>query len=84
MHEYREALYRMRRGGRNSQISRDGVLGRHKLAVLRTLAAQQGWLEPTRALPPEAELLQALKAYKQAQGGPLIRPRPPAWSPTPA
>lgn len=53
MHEHREALYRMRRGERDRQISRDGVLGRHKLSILRTLAAQQGWLEPTRALPPE-------------------------------
>jgi hypothetical protein len=73
MHEYREALYRMRRGERDRQISRDGVLGRHKLSILRVLAQQQGWLEPTLALPPEAQLLQALQAYKRAQGGPVIR-----------
>lgn len=58
MHEYREALYRMRRGERDRQISRDGVLGRHKLSILRVLAQQQGRLEPT--LPPEAQLLHAL------------------------
>ena len=81
MHEYREALYRMRRGERDRQISRDGVLGRHKLSILRVLAQQQGWLEPTLALPPEAQLLQALQAYKRAQGGPVIRPQSSSLEP---
>ena len=51
MQEYREALYRMRRGESDRQISRDGVLGRNKVGRLRSLAVQEGWLDPATALP---------------------------------
>jgi hypothetical protein len=37
MHGYREAQHRMRRGERDRQISRQGVLARRKLSILRTL-----------------------------------------------
>ena len=36
MHEYREALSRMRRGERDRQMARDGVIGRHKLEWMTT------------------------------------------------
>lgn len=75
MHEYREALYRMRRGERDRQISRDGVMGRSKLARLRGVAEQEGWLDPAVALPPEAELLQALRARRQAQCAAIVKPQ---------
>ncbi len=74
MHEYREALYRMRRGERDRQISRDGVMGRNKLARLRSVAEQERWLDPGTALPPEAELLQALRARQQAQSAQIVKP----------
>jgi len=67
MQEYREALYRMRRGESDRQISRDGVLGRNKLGRLRSLAVQEGWLDPATALPNEAVLLESLTARRQAQ-----------------
>jgi hypothetical protein len=51
MQEYREALYRMRRGESDRQISRDGVLGRNKLGRLRSLAVQEGWLDPGSETP---------------------------------
>jgi transposase len=73
MHEYREALYRMRRGERDRQMARDGVMGRHKLARLRSVAEQEGWLDVERALPPEAEILQALRACRQAQTAGVVR-----------
>ncbi len=75
MHEYREALYRMRRGEPDRQISRDGVMGRRKLARLRSAAAQEGWLDPGAALPPEADLLQALRARQRAQSPQLLKPQ---------
>jgi transposase len=73
MHEYREALYRMRRGERDRQMSRDGVMGRKKLARLRSVAEQEGWLEASKALPPESEILQALRACRQAQCVHVVR-----------
>jgi len=73
MHEYRESLYRMRRGERDRQMARDGVMGRNKLARLRSVAEQEGWLDAARALPPEAEILQALCARRQAQGVDVVR-----------
>lgn len=77
MHEYREALYRMRRGEADRQISRDGVMGRRKLGLLRGVAAQEGWLDPNTALPPEAQVLQALRAHRQAQAsGPAVLKTP--------
>lgn len=73
MHEYREALYRMRRGEADRGIARDGVMGRKKLAVLRGVAEQEGWLDPATALPPEAAVLQALRARRQAQAVAVVR-----------
>ncbi|MCL4746649.1 MAG: IS21 family transposase [Burkholderiaceae bacterium] len=75
MHEYREALYRMRRGERDRQISRDGVMGRSKLARLRSVAEQEGWLDPGTALAPEADLLQALRARQRAQSPQVVKPQ---------
>jgi len=73
MQEYREALYRMRRGESDRQISRDGVLGRNKLARLRSLAAQEGWLDPSTGLPQERALLEAIGARQQAQNSSVLK-----------
>jgi len=73
MHEYREALYRMRRGESDRQIARDGVMGRNKLARLRSVAEQEDWLDASRALPPEAAILQALRARHRAQTVGVVR-----------
>jgi YD repeat-containing protein len=62
----------MRRGERDRQMARDGVMGRNKLARLRSVAEQEGWLDAGRALPPEAEVLQALRARRQAQAASLV------------
>jgi hypothetical protein len=40
MHDYQEALYRMRQGQTDRAISRDRVLGRRKVGELRQLAAE--------------------------------------------
>ncbi|MDD3328164.1 MAG: IS21 family transposase, partial [Zoogloea sp.] len=68
MHEYRQALMRLRQGDSEREIARSGLMGRAKAARFRTLAwaqaqaqAQaQGWLEPSRPLPPDAEIAAAL------------------------
>ena len=62
MQEYRSALYRMRQRESNRSINRDHVLGRRKLANLRSIAEQENWLDPSVALPTERVLLEAIKA----------------------
>ena len=56
MHEYRQALMRLRQGDSEREIARSGLMGRAKAARFRTLAQTQGWLEPSRPLPPDAEI----------------------------
>src|SRR5665213_458408 len=74
MQEYREALYRMRRGESDRRICRDGVLGRNKLGRLRSIAEQEGWLDPSKALPAEPALLAAINARQDAQSPLVVKP----------
>ena len=60
MHEYQEALYRMRLGQTDRAISRDRILGRRKVGELRALAARQGWLAEESQLPSAAQIVAAL------------------------
>lgn len=57
MHHIRQALVRMRLGDPDRAIARAGLIGRKKLAALRRLAEEAGWLDPAAALP-EDDLLQ--------------------------
>jgi len=57
MHEYQEALYRMRRGQTDRAISQDRVLGRRKVGELRQLAAEQGWLSEGSSMPIAAQIV---------------------------
>ena len=45
MLQYRIALAQMRRGPSEREIARSHCMGRHKLADLRALAEQHGWLD---------------------------------------
>ena len=54
MYQYRQALVRLRRGETDREIARSKSMGRRKLAALRELARQQGWLDPQAALPDDA------------------------------
>ncbi len=60
MHEYRQALMRLRQGDSEREIARSGLMGRAKVARFRELAREKGWLELTRPLPPDAEIAAAL------------------------
>jgi hypothetical protein len=44
MHQYRQALVRMRHGDSDRELARSRYMRRHRLAALRTLAEQHGWL----------------------------------------
>lgn len=53
MHQYRQALLRMRQGDSDRQIAAARVMGRRKTAQLRELAHEHGWLAPDQALPED-------------------------------
>ena len=56
MYEYRQALMRMRQGDSEREIARSKLMGRSKAARFRELARAQGWLDPERPLPEDAEI----------------------------
>ncbi|MBU0481125.1 MAG: IS21 family transposase [Proteobacteria bacterium] len=56
MFHYRQVLTHMRSGQSDRQIARSGLMGRPKAASLRTVAMEQGWLEPARPLPDDSVL----------------------------
>ena len=66
MFEYRIVLAQMRRGISEREIARSHCMGRNKLAALRTLAPQHGWLDAQTPLPEEAQIAAALGGPKLA------------------
>jgi transposase len=60
MFQYRHALVRLRAGDSVREIARSGLIGRDKLAALRSLAEQHGWLQPAGELPDDAALAAAI------------------------
>ena len=66
MFQYRQVLVRLRRGETDRQIARGKTMGRRKLAALRALAEQQGWLDPESALPEDEVIAAGLGQPKRA------------------
>lgn len=56
MYQYRQVLVRMRQGDTDRDIARSKIMGRKKLAAVRAIATEQGWLAPETALPDDAAL----------------------------
>ncbi len=56
MYQYRQVLARMRQGDSDRDIARSQLMGRKKLARLRAVANERGWLTPTVPLPDDAVL----------------------------
>jgi hypothetical protein len=65
MYQYRSALVRMRQGDSDRDIARSKTMGRKKLAQVREMAGQRGWLSPEFPLPDDG-VLAALFARKEA------------------
>jgi transposase len=56
MFHYRQVLVRMRQGDSDRDIARSRTMGRKKLAQIRSVAAERGWLAPEVPLPDDATL----------------------------
>lgn len=66
MYQYRQILVRLRQGDSDRDIARSGLMGRKKVATVRELAGERGWLDGACALPEDAELAAALAPDKRA------------------
>lgn len=66
MHQYRQALMRMRQGDSDREIAKSGLMGRAAAAAFRTLALGQGWLDPGGVPPDDAAVAAALATPKRA------------------
>ena len=60
MFQYRQVLVRLRAGDSERDIARSRLMGRDKTAALRAVATERGWLDPTCALPDDAEIVAVL------------------------
>ena len=56
MHQYRQVIVRMRLGESDRALAKAGLIGRRKATAVRRLAEEQGWLDPSQALPDDATL----------------------------
>lgn len=65
MYQYRQILVRMRQGDSDRDIARSKTMGRKKIAQVREIANERGWLAPEAALPEDAALASVL-ARKEA------------------
>lgn len=66
MYQYRQALVRLRGGETDREIARSKSMGRRKLAALRELARQRGWLDPQAALPDDEAIAAVLGEPQRA------------------
>ena len=56
MYHYRQILVRMRLGDSDREIARSKAMGRRKVAQVRAMAAELGWLASDSPLPDDATL----------------------------
>jgi hypothetical protein len=66
MFQYRTVLAQLRLGASEREIARDHYMSRGKLAALRKLADEHGWLDARTPLPEDEQIAAALGAPKQA------------------
>jgi transposase len=66
MYQYRQIIQRLRLGESDRAIGRAERVGRVKVAALRELAAQRGWLDPAGPMPDDASLAAGVGAPRRA------------------
>ena len=66
MFRYREVIGRLRAKDTDREIARSGLLGRAKVASLRSLALAQDWLQADTPMPDEARIASLLGQHKRS------------------
>lgn len=61
MFHYRQVLVRMRQGDSDREIARSKTMGRRKIAQVREVAGERGWLTVAAPLPEDAVLAAAFE-----------------------
>jgi transposase len=67
MFQYRAVLLRLRQGDSDRDVARSRLMGRPKVAALRALAAQHGWLVADTPLPEDGEIAAVLGQARRAR-----------------
>lgn len=71
MYQYRQVLVRMRQGDSDRDIDRSKIMGRKKkMAAVREIATERGWLSPGSALPDDAQLATAFSRMRSTNDAP--------------
>ena len=65
MYQYRQVLLRLRLGESDREIARDGLMGRRKVATLRTLAAASSLEKANRSSLKSGATVEAAKIVGQ-------------------
>ena len=66
MFHYRQVLVRLRAGDSVRELARSGLMGRDKLATLRSLAQERGWLDPQTEIPDDQAIASAMGQGRRA------------------
>jgi len=75
MYQYRQIIQRLRLGESDRAIARAEGVGRVKVASLRELASERGWLGATGPMPDDGALCAALSApRRRAQSLSTVEP----------
>jgi transposase len=67
MFQYRAVVARLRAGDTDRQVDQQGLMGRQKVAQVRAVALNQGWLEVGSVLPDESVLATVLAAHSRSR-----------------
>jgi hypothetical protein len=67
MFQYRVVLVRLRQGDSDRDVARARLMGRPKVAALRALATQHGWLAPDTPLPEDGEIAVVIGQARRAR-----------------
>ena len=67
MFQYRQVLVRLRQGDSDRDVARSRLMGRRKVAALRALAIERGWLAPDSALPEDEAIAAAVGQARRAR-----------------
>src|SRR5574337_820881 len=65
MYQVRQIIQRLRLGESDRRIARSERVGRPKVAAIRRVAAECGWLDPAGPLPEDAALAEQLGAPRR-------------------
>ena len=65
MYQYRQIIQRLRLGETDRAIARAERVGRVKVASLRAVASERGWLDCTGPLPDDAAVSAGLSAPRR-------------------